>query len=89
MALFASDTRMENLLLKDDWLAEWNFFVQAYASRGYIAVAIDSRYHGERASNETTYLDVISTAFSPTRQVRKGPNPQLFINLCYWVVPQN
>lgn len=31
---------------------------QAYASRGYIAVAIDSRYHGERASNMTTYKDV-------------------------------
>lgn len=33
--------------------------LQAYASRGYIAVAIDSRYHGERAINKTTYLDVL------------------------------
>jgi hypothetical protein len=33
--------------------------LQAYASRGYISVAIDSRYHGERASNKTTYIDVI------------------------------
>ena len=33
--------------------------LQAYASRGYISVAIDSRYHGERASNEeATYIDV-------------------------------
>lgn len=31
---------------------------QAYASRGYIAIAIDSRYHGERASSNTTYRDV-------------------------------
>jgi len=31
---------------------------QAYASRGYVAIAIDSRYHGERASNLTTYRDV-------------------------------
>ena len=34
------------------------FIFQAYASRGYIAVAIDSRYHGERASSLTTYRDV-------------------------------
>lgn len=33
--------------------------LQAYASRGYISVAIDSRYHGERASHKTTYIDVI------------------------------
>ena len=31
---------------------------QAYASRGYVAIAIDSRYHGERASSKTTYQDV-------------------------------
>ena len=31
---------------------------QAYASRGYVAIAIDSRYHGERATNKTTYQDV-------------------------------
>lgn len=31
---------------------------QAYASRGYIAIAVDSRYHGERASSMTTYRDV-------------------------------
>lgn len=34
------------------------YLVQAYASRGYVAIAIDSRYHGERASNLTTYRDV-------------------------------
>ncbi|KAF3640222.1 putative L-gulonolactone oxidase-like [Capsicum annuum] len=34
------------------------FFSQGYASRGYIAVAIDSRYHGERATSITTYRDV-------------------------------
>lgn len=31
---------------------------QAYASRGYITIAVDSRYHGERAKNKTTYRDV-------------------------------
>ncbi|KAF9604353.1 hypothetical protein IFM89_006360 [Coptis chinensis] len=31
---------------------------KAYASRGYIAIAIDSRYHGERAAHITTYRDV-------------------------------
>ncbi|ONK67255.1 uncharacterized protein A4U43_C06F18240 [Asparagus officinalis] len=35
----------------------------AYASRGYIAVAIDSRYHGERASNRTTYLDALVSSW--------------------------
>lgn len=35
-----------------------NSTFQAYASRGYITVAIDSRYHGERAKNRTTYEDV-------------------------------
>lgn len=34
------------------------FLFQAYASRGYVAIAIDSRYHGERATNITTYRDV-------------------------------
>ncbi len=34
------------------------FSSQAYASRGYVAIAIDSRYHGERASSKTTYRDV-------------------------------
>ncbi|XP_055810734.1 uncharacterized protein LOC129880639 isoform X2 [Solanum dulcamara] len=38
-----------------EWLRP---LLQAYASRGYIAVAIDSRYHGERATNITTYRDV-------------------------------
>ncbi|KAF8400814.1 hypothetical protein HHK36_014116 [Tetracentron sinense] len=40
-----------------EWLRP---LLEAYASRGYIAVAIDSRYHGERASNITTYRDVCS-----------------------------
>ncbi|KAH1253016.1 putative esterase YitV [Glycine max] len=32
--------------------------LKAYASRGYIAISVDSRYHGERATNTTTYIDV-------------------------------
>ncbi|OUZ99984.1 hypothetical protein BVC80_9069g104 [Macleaya cordata] len=39
-----------------EWLRP---LLEAYASRGYIAVAIDSRYHGERASNLTTYRDAL------------------------------
>ncbi|MCL7032475.1 hypothetical protein MKW94_027179, partial [Papaver nudicaule] len=31
--------------------------LEAYASRGYVAVAIDARYHGEQASSLTTYDD--------------------------------
>ncbi|KAM7459381.1 hypothetical protein LguiA_036375 [Lonicera macranthoides] len=38
-----------------EWLRP---LLEAYASRGYIAIAIDSRYHGERASSLTTYRDV-------------------------------
>lgn len=40
------------------WSIKDDFFFQGYASRGYIAVAIDSRYHGERATSITTYRDV-------------------------------
>ncbi|XP_043706407.1 putative esterase YitV [Telopea speciosissima] len=39
-----------------EWLRP---LLEAYASRGYIAVAIDSRYHGERASNTSTYQDAL------------------------------
>lgn len=35
-------------------------FLQAYASRGYIAVGVDSRYHGERATYKTAYRDVMN-----------------------------
>lgn len=43
---------------------EWVWpLLEAYASRGYIAVAIDSRYHGERASNLTTYRDALLSAW--------------------------
>ncbi|XP_023535291.1 uncharacterized protein LOC111796769 [Cucurbita pepo subsp. pepo] len=36
-----------------EWLRP---LLEAYASRGYVAIAIDSRYHGERAKNKTTYM---------------------------------
>lgn len=39
-----------------EWLQP---LLEAYASRDYIAVAIDSRYHGERAQNLTTYRDAL------------------------------
>ncbi|CAI9262569.1 unnamed protein product [Lactuca saligna] len=34
-----------------------------YASRGYIAVAIDSRYHGERAKTPTAYEDALVSSW--------------------------
>lgn len=37
--------------------------LEAYASRGYIAVAIDSRYHGERAKTVTTYEDALVSSW--------------------------
>ncbi|CAL1373470.1 unnamed protein product [Linum trigynum] len=39
-----------------EWLRP---LLEAYASRGYVAIAIDSRYHGERAHNKTTYRDAL------------------------------
>ncbi|KAI4337482.1 hypothetical protein L6164_015893 [Bauhinia variegata] len=43
-----------------EWLRP---LLKAYASRGYIAVAIDSRYHGERASSSTTYREALVSAW--------------------------
>ena len=36
----------------------WFLIERGDASRGYIAISVDSRYHGERATNTTTYIDV-------------------------------
>ncbi|KAL6556617.1 hypothetical protein OROGR_005905 [Orobanche gracilis] len=43
-----------------EWLRP---LLEAYASRDYIAVAIDSRYHGERARNLTTYQDALVSSW--------------------------
>ncbi|KAG8375570.1 hypothetical protein BUALT_Bualt10G0114300 [Buddleja alternifolia] len=43
-----------------EWLRP---LLEAYASRDYVAVAIDSRYHGERASNLTTYRDALVSSW--------------------------
>ncbi|XP_059642610.1 uncharacterized protein LOC132284517 [Cornus florida] len=43
-----------------EWLRP---LLEAYASRGYIAIAIDSRYHGERASSLTTYRDALVSSW--------------------------
>ncbi|KAK7351476.1 hypothetical protein VNO77_10972 [Canavalia gladiata] len=37
--------------------------LEAYASRGYIAISVDSRYHGERASSLTAYRDALISAW--------------------------
>ncbi|KAK7410365.1 hypothetical protein VNO78_01094 [Psophocarpus tetragonolobus] len=37
--------------------------LKAYASRGYIAISVDSRYHGERATSVTTYRDALISAW--------------------------
>ncbi|XP_020552885.1 uncharacterized protein LOC105171670, partial [Sesamum indicum] len=50
---------------------------QAYASRDYIVVAIDSRYHGERARNLTTYRDALVSSW------KKG-DTMLFIFDTVW-----
>ncbi|KAK2632893.1 hypothetical protein EUGRSUZ_L00922 [Eucalyptus grandis] len=43
-----------------EWLRP---LLEAYASRGYIAVAVDSRYHGERASSLTTYSEALVSSW--------------------------
>ncbi|XP_073051813.1 uncharacterized protein [Primulina eburnea] len=43
-----------------EWLRP---LLEAYASRDYIAVAIDSRYHGERASSLATYRDALVSSW--------------------------
>ncbi|XP_020574475.1 uncharacterized protein LOC110020644 isoform X2 [Phalaenopsis equestris] len=43
-----------------EWLRP---LLEAYASRGYVAVAIDSRYHGERARSTTTYQEVLISSW--------------------------
>ncbi|XP_062108821.1 uncharacterized protein LOC133819559 isoform X2 [Humulus lupulus] len=43
-----------------EWLRP---LLEAYASRGYITIAIDSRYHGERASSITTYNDALISSW--------------------------
>ncbi|XP_047972335.1 putative esterase YitV [Salvia hispanica] len=43
-----------------EWLRP---LLEAYASRNYVAIAIDSRYHGERAKNLTTYQDALVSSW--------------------------
>ncbi|KAF9620063.1 hypothetical protein IFM89_010713 [Coptis chinensis] len=47
-----------------EWLRP---LLEAYASRGYIAIAIDSRYHGERDAHITTYRDVCISFHFPCK----------------------
>ncbi|CAK8568840.1 unnamed protein product [Lathyrus sativus] len=37
--------------------------LEAYASRGYIAISVDARYHGERAKNKDTYIESLVSAW--------------------------
>ncbi|KAK5825114.1 uncharacterized protein LOC108484311 isoform X1 [Gossypium arboreum] len=43
-----------------EWLRP---LLEAYASRGYVAIGVDSRYHGERASSLTTYRDALVSSW--------------------------
>ncbi|XVE53724.1 hypothetical protein DITRI_Ditri03aG0025400 [Diplodiscus trichospermus] len=43
-----------------EWLRP---LLEAYASRGYVAIGVDSRYHGERASGLTTYIDALISSW--------------------------
>ncbi|KAK8645132.1 hypothetical protein V6N13_118981 [Hibiscus sabdariffa] len=43
-----------------EWLRP---LLEAYASRGYVTIAVDSRYHGERATGLTTYKDALVSSW--------------------------
>ncbi|KAG2301330.1 hypothetical protein Bca52824_029981 [Brassica carinata] len=43
-----------------EWLRPW---LEAYASRGYVAIGLDSRYHGERADSKTAYQDALVSSW--------------------------
>ncbi|KAJ4867670.1 alpha/beta-Hydrolases superfamily protein [Raphanus sativus] len=43
-----------------EWLRP---FLEAYASRGYVAIGLDSRYHGERADSKTAYQDALISSW--------------------------
>ncbi|KAK8602521.1 hypothetical protein V6N12_052327 [Hibiscus sabdariffa] len=43
-----------------EWLRP---LLEAYASRGYVAIGVDSRYHGERAGSLTTYKDALVSSW--------------------------
>ncbi|KAJ4887944.1 alpha/beta-Hydrolases superfamily protein [Raphanus sativus] len=53
---------MDNL---KDMLNEENIHLhtEAYASRGYVAIGLDSRYHGERADSKTAYQDALISSW--------------------------
>ena len=44
----------------ESWKNVFALLCKAYASRGYVAIGLDSRYHGERADSKTAYRDVKS-----------------------------
>ncbi|XWS72557.1 hypothetical protein CRYUN_Cryun02cG0050000 [Craigia yunnanensis] len=43
-----------------EWLRP---LLEAYASRGYVAIGVDSRYHGERAKSLTTYKEALVSSW--------------------------
>lgn len=47
-----------NSFVDDSLMCNTIFTLQAFAARGYVAVAIDCRYHGERAASLNSYNEV-------------------------------
>eukprot|EP00249_Psilotum_nudum_P018751 c26946_g1_i4 orf=191-1288(+) len=43
-----------------EWLRP---LLEAYAARGYVSVAVDSRYHGQRANSQTCYRNALVSAW--------------------------
>ncbi|KAF4349042.1 hypothetical protein F8388_019527 [Cannabis sativa] len=60
-----------------EWLRP---LLEAYASRGFITIAIDSRYHGERASSLTTYKEALISSW------KKGDTMPFIFDTRYSVV---
>ncbi|CAN8277250.1 unnamed protein product [Cochlearia groenlandica] len=52
---------MHETYANKEWLRPW---LEAYASRGYVAIGLDSRSHGERAnSSKTAYMDALISSW--------------------------
>ncbi|EXC19460.1 hypothetical protein L484_006155 [Morus notabilis] len=51
--------------------------LESYASRGYVSIAVDSRYHGERGHNSSTYQDALISSWK-----RGDTMPFIFDTVC-------
>ncbi|KAL0732173.1 hypothetical protein Bca4012_028267 [Brassica carinata] len=63
LSLKGEKVRKETSCCVYAWLKHKQRMVMAYASRGYVAIGLDSRYHGERAESKTAYQDALISSW--------------------------